>query len=76
MLIKFLKLPLLWLLFMPVSSLLGQEKATLSGYVKDANSGETLIAAVIRVNNETISTSTNNYGFYSLTLPPVLTSWR
>lgn len=70
MLIKFLKLPLLWLLFMPVSSLLGQEKATLSGYVKDANSGETLIAAVIRVNNETISTSTNNYGFYSLTLPP------
>ncbi len=46
-----------------------QEKLTLSGYVRDANSGENLIAAVIRVRALNLSTYSNNYGFYSISLP-------
>ena len=43
---------------------------TLSGYVKESASGETLIGANV-YNNEKRSqgTATNSYGFYSLTLP-------
>ncbi len=48
---------------------LAQEKLTLSGYVRDANSGESLIAAVIRVRALNLSTYSNNYGFYSISLP-------
>ena len=43
---------------------------TLSGYVKDEKSGETLISVnVLNKNNPQQGTSTNNYGFFSLTLP-------
>jgi len=48
---------------------LGQEKMTLSGYIKDANTGENLIAAVIRVKDQNLNTYSNNYGFYSFSLP-------
>ncbi|MFZ4262684.1 TonB-dependent receptor [Sphingobacterium sp. HJSM2_6] len=48
---------------------ISQEKVTLSGYIKDANSGETLIGAVIRITELKTSSYTNNYGFYSLTVP-------
>ena len=43
---------------------------TISGYVKDALSGETLIGVNVynKANNQQ-GTSTNTYGFYSLTLP-------
>ena len=56
------------MLFFPtlVSS---QEKYTISGYVKDVASGETLIGANIYLKEKAdIGTSTNTYGFYSLTL--------
>lgn len=47
-----------------------QEKATLSGTVKDAAKGEELIGAIIRVKDQTnLATSTNEYGFFSLTIP-------
>jgi hypothetical protein len=43
---------------------------TLSGYVKDGRSGETLIGVnVFNKDNKQQGASTNNYGFYSLTLP-------
>jgi hypothetical protein len=45
-----------------------QRKVTISGYVKDSKSGETLIGATIF--NESAGTTTNVYGFYSLSLPP------
>ena len=46
-----------------------QTKYTLSGYVKDESSGETLIGAnVVNLDNPVEGTSTNTYGFYSLTL--------
>ncbi len=46
-----------------------KEEVTLSGYVKDASSGETLIGATIYVSELQAGTTTNVYGFYSLTLP-------
>ncbi|HAA17528.1 MAG TPA: hypothetical protein DCP28_01660 [Cytophagales bacterium] len=46
------------------------QKATLSGYIKDAETGEALVGASILVLNETgKGVVTNVYGFYSLTLP-------
>jgi len=49
----------------------GSGKFTLSGYAKDANTGEELIGATISV-RELPGTGavTNAYGYYSLTLPP------
>src|SRR5690606_36023984 len=47
-----------------------QETFTLSGYVKDKNSGETMIgASVVSVSDQSFAAVTNNYGFYSLTMP-------
>jgi hypothetical protein len=47
----------------------GQEQFTISGYVKDKSSGETLIGTNIFLeNNPSVGTVTNTYGFYSITL--------
>lgn len=46
------------------------ENATLSGYVKDASSGETLIGVNIYVKELQNGTTSNVYGFYSLSIPP------
>ena len=46
-----------------------QNNFTISGVVKDANSGETLIGASISVIGTTKGVITNEYGFYSITLP-------
>ncbi len=43
---------------------------TISGYIKDAQSGETLIGAALYVQEANTGVSTNEYGFYSLSLPP------
>ena len=45
------------------------QKYTLSGYLKDANNGEELLYAGVFVKNSSDGTTTNEYGFYSLTLP-------
>ncbi|MFC2116647.1 TonB-dependent receptor domain-containing protein, partial [Bacteroidota bacterium] len=41
-----------------------------SGYIKDASTGEELIGAAIIVEELNKGTVTNEYGFYSLSLPP------
>lgn len=46
-----------------------QQKYTLSGYLKDGTSGEELIGATVYAQETGSGTSTNVYGFYSLTLP-------
>lgn len=46
-----------------------QEKFTLSGYVRDSLSGETLISASVLVTGQSKGISSNQYGFYSITLP-------
>lgn len=50
-------------------SINAQEKFTISGYAKDAKNGEALIGVTVYKKNSQIGTSTNEYGFYSLTLP-------
>jgi hypothetical protein len=46
-----------------------QNKFTISGYVKDSLSGETLIGASVSVNEKTFGVNSNQYGFFSITLP-------
>jgi hypothetical protein len=45
------------------------KKFTVSGYVKEAGSGESLIGVNIYIPALQTGTSTNNFGFYSVTLP-------
>ncbi|MCF3109180.1 TonB-dependent receptor [Niabella sp. CC-SYL272] len=45
-----------------------QEKVTLSGTIKSAASGETLINASVEIQGGAAGTTSNEYGFYSLTL--------
>lgn len=54
--------------------LLGQDepkpnKVTLSGYIKDASNGETLFGASVFVRSASAGTVSNEYGFYSISLP-------
>jgi hypothetical protein len=48
--------------------LFAQKKYTLSGYIKDGASGETMIGATLSVKGMTKGISSNQYGFYSITL--------
>jgi hypothetical protein len=57
----------LWVFF--ATFITGQETITISGYIKDQNTGETLIGAAVYEDETLTGTSTNTYGFYSLTLP-------
>ena len=47
-----------------------QEKFTINGYIKDASNGEALIGATVYIKEIKGGASTNEYGFYSITLPP------
>ena len=50
------------------TQLFSQDKFTLNGYVRDAESGESLIGATVYINEISSGTITNPYGFYSITL--------
>ena len=45
-----------------------QKKYTISGYAKDLQNGETLIGATITVKGNSKGITSNQYGFYSITL--------
>ncbi|MEE9364886.1 MAG: TonB-dependent receptor [Cellulophaga sp.] len=45
------------------------EKYTISGYIKENGSGENLLGVSVYVAKLRLGTTTNDYGFYSLTLP-------
>lgn len=53
------------------STSIAQEKYTVSGYIKNASSGEELIGATVKtmVADKVVGAVANSYGFYSLTLP-------
>ena len=46
-----------------------QENFTISGYMRDANSGEELLYANVVIKGTTNGVTTNLYGFYSLSMP-------
>lgn len=57
------------ILFLFLSTIIwGQNNYTLSGYVKDNETGEYLIGATVYLKENLKGTSTNQYGFYSLTV--------
>ena len=57
------------LLILPITSF-AQKKVTLSGYMRDAESGEAMMAATIYVKEAETGAQTNTYGFYSVSMPP------
>ena len=58
-----------WLLSLFTIIGFSQEKVTLSGVVSDINNNETLIGVSVYIAELNIGTYTNEYGFYSITLP-------
>lgn len=58
---------LLFLLLFSSASL-AQKKYTISGYIRDSLNGETLIGATITVKGQFKGISSNQYGFFSITL--------
>ncbi|PTM05219.1 MAG: TonB-dependent receptor [Bacteroidetes bacterium] len=63
---KFLIISLLSCLFLSLSA----QNLSISGYVQDRQSQERLIGVNLYIEGKTIGTSTNTFGFYSLSLPP------
>ncbi|UPK68577.1 TonB-dependent receptor [Chitinophaga filiformis] len=57
------------LLLIQVRHASAQQKFTVSGYVKDQQNGESLIGISVSKAGTSLGTVTNEYGFYSLTLP-------
>jgi hypothetical protein len=66
--IKYLRLLFLSSFFLPFSKMEAQNY-TISGYIEDGNTGERLIAASVYDPITLVGTVTNNYGFFSVTLP-------
>lgn len=60
---------LLFLLLLTYIISYAQKKHTISGYLKDEKTSENLISASVYNNTDQKGTSTNSYGFYSITLP-------
>jgi hypothetical protein len=56
-------------LLFSISTASGQENKTVSGYVTDADNGETLIGANIYIAELRTGTTSNEYGYYSLYIP-------
>lgn len=59
----------LFLLLFQITILFGQDKYTLSGTISEASSNETLIGVNIIIPKLQTGIVTNEYGFYSITLP-------
>jgi hypothetical protein len=66
---KILKIFSLLIFILAAANTFAQNKFTLSGYAKDSLSGETLIGATLTVNGIGKGVNSNQYGFYSMTLP-------
>ncbi|MDG1698114.1 MAG: carboxypeptidase-like regulatory domain-containing protein, partial [Polaribacter sp.] len=58
-----------FLLFFITFSLLSQDKKTISGTIYDESNNETLIGVSLYFPELNSGTTTNEYGFYSVTLP-------
>ena len=64
------KIAISFLLLLSTTLLLAQSKYTVNGTVKEKSSGETLIGVnIMVVDKPSIGVTTNEYGFYSLSLP-------
>ena len=57
-------------LFSLVQKASGQKNYTISGSIKSKNNGEYIIGASVKVLNSSFGTTSNEYGFYSISLVP------
>ena len=70
-----LKIFLLLILFIISKNIFAQQKPaaagrfTVSGFVKEASTGESMLGTNVYVKESLQGTTTNAYGFYSITLP-------
>ena len=64
-----MRLSLFLACFLLVGFLQAQQKVSVSGYVREKSSGEMLSGAVIFLSPSKVSTFSNTYGFYSVTIP-------
>jgi CarboxypepD_reg-like domain/TonB-dependent Receptor Plug Domain len=53
--------------FSALPTIAQKKRFTVSGYVREANTGEALIGAVVTIRNPLKGSSSNTYGFYSIT---------
>ena len=67
---KTMKALLLLSLFSSAQNAIGQKNYTISGSIKSKNNGESIIGASIKVLNSNYGTTSNEYGFYSISLVP------
>lgn len=63
------KITFLFSLLFGFQILFAQEKFTLNGYIKDSANGETLIGANLVIKSINKGVASNQYGFFSITLP-------
>jgi len=63
------KIVTLFIFLLATLSSFSQQKYTISGTITDANSNETLIGVNVTIPELKTGVTTNEYGFYSLTLP-------
>lgn len=61
---------LLFLLSLSTTKLMAQDKVTLSGEITDAEDGEGLIGATVKIEELSTGTTTNAYGYYSISVEP------
>ena len=62
-------LPILIILFLSLPhTIQGQQKYTLSGTISEVSSNETLIGVTVAIPELKTGVTTNEYGFYSITL--------
>ena len=59
----------IFIVFFVINIAFAQKKHTINGYIRSAETGESLIGATMYVENLKTGTASNGYGFYSLTLP-------
>lgn len=64
-----IKLVFVFLILLLSFNAFAQETITLSGFVSDSETGEALIGTNIYVPDKQIGSSTNDYGFYSISVP-------
>ncbi|MGF1556482.1 TonB-dependent receptor [Paucihalobacter sp.] len=62
-------LRVLFICFVLPLSIFSQDKFTLRGTISDSNTNETLIGVTVLISELQTGTSTNEYGFFSITLP-------
>ena len=67
---KTMKALVLLSFFISAQKAFGQKNYTISGTIKSKNNGESIIGASIKVLNTTYGTTSNEYGFYSISIVP------